>query len=745
MSIFTKIRDIICYCGLSKDEYRKVKKDAYVNNFLVWQYIHLFLVITFAVLLSVSFLNGDTRLDNILLSCLLVYSIVASFLFFKVFKPDSLIGQFAIYATMILLLAYGMYLGIRDADMTAATFEALLIISPVFMIDKPYFMIILLYIAAAVFLHFANIYKPVDVYNADFINVTTFTIFGMVINTFYNFIRVKGFVSSRQISKQLADLEDAEVETNKLNETLLKMSEEVVDVLGEVVESRDADSGEHIKRVKGYTYILAKQVQEDLPEYGLDDYKVKLITFSSALHDVGKISIPDSILLKPGALTKQEFEVMKSHCAKGADVIKKMVGTWGDDYLQMGLSICLNHHEKWDGKGYPRGLKGDEIPIEAQIVSIADIYDALTTQRVYKPAYTYDTAFEMIINGECGAFSDKLMSCFKKCKKQFENHSLNPNNLKELDNIFEITTTKVGGKEGVVVGIYDEKKTLQDKLKLSQEVSVMGSLAEDFFCIVYVEMNKDEVIPFKVEKSYADILDSFDQTIPSNQKFDKLLNTIILKEDYEEFRKNTDRNVSMDRLLKDGRFATDFRIKVEGKIHYCRMKIVLDEIDPNAVIIGMAIRDSEHEREAKLIRVEQQLENAEKELISRKQLEDRLAVINAISSDYDYVCSLDARTMDVVVYHAEDWIKNMFESVEDIVVSPEARNTLLKDIIHPDDFEKLKEMSMHENVVKALKEKGSYEVNYRGYKNNKLINYQTKYIIDAKDPGKIIIGLREVN
>ncbi len=203
-------------------------------------------------------------------------------------------------------------------------------------------------------------------------------------------------------------------------EKLHQSNEKIIDILGTVVEYRNLESGEHINRVKGFTRILAKDLMEEYPEYGLTDESVDMISAASALHDVGKIAIPDHILLKPGRLTAEEFDYMKSHTTRGCDIINSIKGVWDDSYGKLSYEICRHHHEKYDGKGYPDGLKGEEIPISAQIVSIADVYDALVTERVYKSAYPKDEAFHMIVNGECGVFSPKLLECFRHVRKQFE-------------------------------------------------------------------------------------------------------------------------------------------------------------------------------------------------------------------------------------------------------------------------------------------------------------------------------------
>lgn len=208
-------------------------------------------------------------------------------------------------------------------------------------------------------------------------------------------------------------------ELRKKNLQLHKVNEKIVALLGDIVEGRDPDVGQHINRVKRYTYALAMQVMKDYPEYRLTESKINIITYVSPLHDIGKIVIPDSILLKPGELTADEWEVMKTHCDRGCEMLKTMAGTWGDDYMNISTEICKYHHEKWDGNGYPLGLKGDNIPISAQIVAVADCFDALTSNRAYKEAVDARTAIKMILEGECGKFSDKIRSCLSKCSYPF--------------------------------------------------------------------------------------------------------------------------------------------------------------------------------------------------------------------------------------------------------------------------------------------------------------------------------------
>lgn len=234
--------------------------------------------------------------------------------------------------------------------------------------------------------------------------------------------RVMNVADLFMYKNSLEDQLERQVDKLKLQAEALRLSKlKIIDVLGAVVESRNLESGEHIQRVKQYTWILAKCVRKLFPEYGLDDKKIGMITAASSLHDIGKIAIPDSILLKPGRLTDEEFAIMKTHTIKGCAILDSIQDALDEDYGELSYEICRYHHEKADGRGYPDGLKGDEIPISAQLVSVADVYDALVNERCYKSAFSKQKAYEMIKGGECGAFSDKLMAAFDDCREEFEN------------------------------------------------------------------------------------------------------------------------------------------------------------------------------------------------------------------------------------------------------------------------------------------------------------------------------------
>lgn len=197
-------------------------------------------------------------------------------------------------------------------------------------------------------------------------------------------------------------------QVERLNEINLSM----VETLATLIEFRDCESGEHVKRICGLTKILMTQVSSMYTEYYLPEEEINKIVTSSVLHDVGKIAIPDNILNKPGKLTKEEYDIMKQHTLKGCEILQKIPNIMDQGLYNYSYDICRHHHERWDGGGYPDGLSGDEISIWAQVVSVADVYDALTAQRVYKKAFSHDTAVKMIHNGECGVFNPKVLNAF---------------------------------------------------------------------------------------------------------------------------------------------------------------------------------------------------------------------------------------------------------------------------------------------------------------------------------------------
>ena len=185
----------------------------------------------------------------------------------------------------------------------------------------------------------------------------------------------------------------------------------LVGVLSHIVEFRNGESGAHVRHIRIITELLLHRLLEISSNYSITAEQQDMIPLASALHDIGKIGIDEKILNKPGKLTPEEFKVIQTHSMLGAKMLHDLDGFAEQPLLQTAYEIARWHHERWDGRGYPDGLKGDEIPISAQLVSLADVYDALTSERCYKKAFSHEKAVQMILNGECGAFNPLLLQC----------------------------------------------------------------------------------------------------------------------------------------------------------------------------------------------------------------------------------------------------------------------------------------------------------------------------------------------
>jgi len=223
--------------------------------------------------------------------------------------------------------------------------------------------------------------------------------------------------------------QELEAQASKLRQA----NQFVIDALSTTVEFRSFESGTHIKRIRVLTHIMLDNISQYYP---LPPEDIEAISNASAVHDIGKIAISDTILLKPGPLTDEEFAIMKTHTVRGCEILESLKNTQESEYYKYCYEICRHHHERWDGRGYPDGLKGDDIPIWAQATALADVYDALTSKRVYKGAYTHEQALKMILNGECGSFNPKLMECFSRIERTLGDEIMrlsDPNDLALFD------------------------------------------------------------------------------------------------------------------------------------------------------------------------------------------------------------------------------------------------------------------------------------------------------------------------
>ena len=208
--------------------------------------------------------------------------------------------------------------------------------------------------------------------------------------------------------KRLANMVADQIYENEQRSSLL------IDILSHIVEFRNGESGLHVLNVRTLTELMLNHLVQKTERYQLSPSDISMICTASALHDIGKISIDEKILNKPGRFTDEEFAVMKTHSMAGAEMLENLPIHQDDPLVKVAYDICRWHHERWDGRGYPDGLLGDEIPIAAQIVALADVYDALTSKRCYKDSFSHEKAVDMILAGQCGAFNPLLLDCLRE-------------------------------------------------------------------------------------------------------------------------------------------------------------------------------------------------------------------------------------------------------------------------------------------------------------------------------------------
>ena len=244
----------------------------------------------------------------------------------------------------------------------------------------------------------------------------------------------------------------------------------MIRIMSNILGSRNSESREHILHIKTVTEMMLRQLVKLTDAYLLTEADIALITTASSLHDIGKIRIPEEILNKPGRLTDEEFKIMETHSELGAAIIKEMDFPQDHPLVHTAWEISRWHHERWDGKGYPDGLKGEEIPISAQVVSIVDVYDALTSERCYKKAFDHDTAIQMILDGQCGQFNPILLKCLKELSTQL---------------------SKMFGKE------MDDNKYYHEAQRLSNEILSDKSLPNQIYTQSLVKVMQEKIDFFK--------------------------------------------------------------------------------------------------------------------------------------------------------------------------------------------------------------------------------------------------------
>lgn len=271
-----------------------------------------------------------------------------------------------------------------------------------------------------------------------------------------------------------------------------KSNSMMIDILSHIVEFKNGESGRHVQNIHIITELLLKQLKLKSEKFNLSQPEIELISLVSALHDIGKIGIPGEILNKPGKLTDEEFETIKNHTVIGASMLMSLDMYKDEPLIKTAYEVCRWHHERYDGKGYPDGLAGDDIPISAQIVSIADVYDALTNERCYKKAFSHETAVSMICNGECGAFQPIIIECLREIGDQLKENLGKPlTELQSFDNLYSILELleRTGGFAGNIPTHSDNAKNDAPTTRIEPEDEFDESESDDILSLTGVEFS----------------------------------------------------------------------------------------------------------------------------------------------------------------------------------------------------------------------------------------------------------------
>lgn len=329
----------------------------------------------------------------------------------------------------------------------------------------------------------------------------------------------------------------------------------MINILSHIVEFRNGESGLHVLHIHTMTEILLQNLLKRTDKYRLSPQEISLIATASALHDIGKIGIDDKILNKPGRLTPEEFEQMKNHAAYGAEVLDKMPFYKNEPLVRIAREICRWHHERYDGRGYPDGLKGDEIPISAQVVALADVYDALTSERVYKKAIPHETAIEMILNGECGAFNPVLLSVLKWVADRIQ-VELRVNSVGEISkqDLNRITKEVISHEELSV-----SKRTINLFEREREKYRFIAAMSKE----IMFELYADPVTVSFFDESAHKL--GVDMIIPNPLEDEKLI-ACLGKENMIEFGKLIRSATHDDSIVS---FECD--VKMDGEPRHCRI------------------------------------------------------------------------------------------------------------------------------------------------------------------------------
>lgn len=390
------LNDFFMRCSLCREEYENVRSLVWERNKRTLGITSILAASMGAVLLLVNLLTGSkVLLPYLFVFCGSLLVCVLQRLTMRKKVPEQFIMVLC-YVQMLMVCIYAGILSVQSSNygIPATSIVVFISLLPLSIDDRPVRMYLVMAAESAAYLSASYLLKSRSAFSLDILNVGTFFIIGMVL---YGVICVRNV---REISQSLR---------------VEKIQQSVISSLATVVEERDENTGEHIQRTSEYVRMLSDAMKADSRFVSVSAEFLNNVQLAAPLHDMGKIRIPDAILNKPGRLTDEEYAVMKRHSAYGAEIIEKTLQVIEEeDYYNVAKNIARHHHERWDGKGYPDGLKGGEIPLEARIMALADVYDALVSKRVYKEAFSKEKACEILREGAGTQFDPDLTRLFLK-------------------------------------------------------------------------------------------------------------------------------------------------------------------------------------------------------------------------------------------------------------------------------------------------------------------------------------------
>lgn len=381
------IRDFL-YMGLSKSEYKKIRPAIDKKNYYMVRRVVFLLQISWYAMMAIPFIVPGYSVDYRIYFTL---GITMSLLYVLLILFRSKISPVYFgYLVLSIIFLNGVRINLLNPDWPATSIVVFIALIPQMLLDSMWRMVLVETVLDLSGVFILYHVKSGRVFTIDVTNIICFTLLGM----FFYYLRTK--ISARELAGQF---------------NLKKLHEKMTSTLANLIEYRDENTGGHVERTAKLSEMLAKEARNE-GKYTdiLTDAFIEKLLQAAPLHDVGKLRIPDAILNKPGKLTPEEFEIMKKHAAYGGEMIDRIFSDYDDQFLyRIARNVAYYHHERWDGKGYPAGLAGEHIPLEARILALADVYDALTEKRVYRAAMPLDTALSVIRDG-CGTQFDPVLT-----------------------------------------------------------------------------------------------------------------------------------------------------------------------------------------------------------------------------------------------------------------------------------------------------------------------------------------------